>query len=136
MTMSEILDDEGWFSEEAATFGDRLAGAREAERLTQAELARRVGVKLKTLRGWEEDLNEPRANKLQMLSGILNVSLRWMLTGEGTGVEAPTEAPDDAPDIRDLLLEMRDIKSQMARSSEQLARLEKRLRKRLEGTVA
>ena len=133
--MDDILQDDGWFSEETATFGDRLAGAREAEGLTQTELARRIGVKIKTLRGWEEDLNEPRANKLQMLSGLLNVSLRWLLTGEGEGINEPAHGPDDRPEMRDLLLEIRDIKSQMSRSADQLGRLEKRLRKRLGGAV-
>ncbi len=134
--MDDIPQDDNWFSEEAATFGDRLAGAREAVGLTQADLARRIGVKIKTLAGWEQDLNEPRANKLQMLSGILNVSLRWLLTGEGEGVGEPATNLDDLPEVRDLLLEIRDIKSQMSRSADQLGRLEKRLRKRLEGGFA
>ncbi|SEW22614.1 transcriptional regulator, XRE family [Aliiroseovarius sediminilitoris] len=133
--MDDIAQDENWFSEEAATFGDRLAGAREAVGLSQDDLARRIGVKLKTLRGWEDDLNEPRANKLQMLSGLLNVSLRWLLTGEGEGVAEPVVSLDDLPEVRDLLLEIRDIKSQMARSADQLGRLEKRMRKRLEGAA-
>ncbi|MCK8462732.1 helix-turn-helix domain-containing protein [Aliiroseovarius sp. S1339] len=134
--MDDLMQDDDWFSEEAATFGDRLAGAREAVGLTQVDLARRIGVKIKTLRGWEEDLNEPRANKLQMLSGILNVSLRWLLTGEGAGVSEPATSADELPEVRDLLLEIRDIKSQMTRSADQLGRLEKRMRKRLEGSVA
>ena len=29
-----------WYAEEAATFGDRLAGAREASGMTQAQLAK------------------------------------------------------------------------------------------------
>lgn len=132
--MNDPDRDDGWFSEESSTFGDRLAAAREAEGLSQADLARRLGVKLKTLRGWEEDLNEPRANKLQMTSGLLNVSLRWLLTGEGDGVGEPEIGGEDMPEVRDLLLEIRDIKAQMARSADQLGRLEKRLRKRLEGS--
>ncbi|MCK0143254.1 helix-turn-helix transcriptional regulator [Aliiroseovarius sp. F20344] len=122
-----------WYSEEAATFGDRLAAARESENMSQSALAKRLGIKVKTLRGWEEDLSEPRANKLQMVSGVLNVSMRWLLTGEGAGVEEPALEDGDTPEVRDLLLEIRDIKMQMARSADQLGRLEKRLRKRLEG---
>ncbi|MCI2394093.1 helix-turn-helix transcriptional regulator [Aliiroseovarius sediminis] len=134
-TGSDIAQDDDWFSEDAATFGDRLAGAREAVGLNQSQLARRIGVKIKTLRGWEEDLSEPRANHLQMLSGLLNVSLRWLLTGEGNGVSEPAAVSDEMPEVRDLLLEIRDIKAQMARSADQLGRLEKRLRRRLEGAV-
>jgi transcriptional regulator with XRE-family HTH domain len=134
--MNDFNDDTDWFNQEATTFGDRLAGAREAEGLTQSELARRIGVKLKTLRDWEEDLSEPRANKLQMLSGLLNVSLRWLMTGEGEGVNEPPSVSEVTPEVRELLLEIRDIKTQMTRSADQLGRLEKRLRKRLESGEA
>ena len=75
-----------WYGEDVATFGDRLAAARHYAGLEQGEFARRLGVKLATARGWEDDLNEPRANKLQMMAGLLNVSVVWLLTGEGEGV--------------------------------------------------
>ena len=58
-----------WFDPDATTFGDRLAGAREAAGMTQKEMAQRLGVKLKTLQGWEDDISEPRANKLSTVSG-------------------------------------------------------------------
>ena len=128
-----MKDNTDWYGADTATFGDRVAGARESLGLDQPGLARRLGVKVKTVRGWENDLSEPRANKLQMVSGVLNVSMRWLLTGEGAGVEEPALEDGDAPEVRDLLLEIRDIKMQMARSADQLGRLEKRLRKRLEG---
>lgn len=131
MEQTDAHDD--WYSEEAATFGDRLAAARDAENMSQSALAKRLGIKVKTLRGWEEDLSEPRANKLQMVSGVLNVSMRWLLTGEGEGVNEPSPEDGETPEVRDLLLEIRDIKMQMNRSADQLGRLEKRLRKRLEG---
>ncbi|MCT8161060.1 multiprotein-bridging factor 1 family protein [Pseudoruegeria sp. SHC-113] len=134
--MSETTDqsaetDDSWFSAEAATFGDRLAGAREAMGMSQGELAKRLGVKLKTIRVWEEDLQEPRANKLQMLSGILNVSMRWMLTGEGEGLSGPVDEVELPGEVSDLLSDLRQLKSEMSRSAEKLAMLEKRLRSAL-----
>ncbi|MEM8633246.1 MAG: helix-turn-helix transcriptional regulator [Pseudomonadota bacterium] len=124
---------EGWYSDTAATFGDRVAGAREAIGLNQSELAARLGVKLKTVRGWEEDLAEPRANKLQMLSGVLNVSVGWLLTGTGEGLEAP-EAEDVAMpgDLNSILTEMRTLRSELTATGDKLARLEKRLRRTVE----
>ncbi|PRY25344.1 helix-turn-helix protein [Aliiruegeria haliotis] len=122
-------DNSDWFGAETATFGDRVAGAREAVGLDQPGLAKRLGVKVKTVRAWENDLSEPRANKLQMLSGILGVSLTWLLNGEGDGLEAPSEEPDSlVPEIRLLLLEMRQIRSEVDDAAERLARVEKRLR--------
>jgi len=67
-------DDSDWFGPESATFGDRVAGAREAAGMTQAQLARRLGIKKTTLSGWEQDLSEPRANRLSMMAGLVNVS--------------------------------------------------------------
>jgi Predicted transcription factor, homolog of eukaryotic MBF1 len=117
----------GWFSEESATFGDRLAAAREAAGMSQRDLAKRVGVKVATLAKWEEDQAEPRANKLSMLSGMLGVSLRWLLTGVGEGIEAPAtaEVPED---VSAILAEMRVLRTQADRMSERLGVLEKRLR--------
>ena len=120
-------DLQGWYSEETATFGDRLAGAREAAGLSRKDLARRLGVKLKTLSAWEDDLAEPRANKLQMLAGLLNVSLSWLLTGQGEGVAAPDEA-EVAPDLHAALTEIRALRAEMLAGAERLGRLEKKLR--------
>ncbi|KPN63182.1 Helix-turn-helix domain-containing protein [Aliiroseovarius crassostreae] len=134
--MEDADQNSGWYSEDEATFGDRLAGAREAEAMSQAELARRLGVKVATLRNWENDLSEPRANKLNMASGVLNVSLRWLLTGEGDGLNLPEDEPEHTPEIRDILREIRDLRTQMNSSANRLARLEKTLRKRFEGGQA
>ncbi|SFC12230.1 helix-turn-helix domain-containing protein [Tropicimonas isoalkanivorans] len=130
-------DTSDWYSAERATFGDRVAGAREALGMSQDDLAKRLGVKLKTVRGWENDMNEPRANKLQMLSGILGVSLMWLLNGEGDGLDGPVE--DEAPlvpEIRALLLEMRQIRSEVDDAAARLARVEKSLRATLKETHA
>lgn len=123
--------EDGWYNPDATTFGDRLAGAREQAGMSQTDLAKRLGVKLKTLKGWENDLSEPRANKLSMMAGMLNVSLLWLLSGEGQGPEAPEDAAELSQDVADLLTEIRDIRAQMALSADRLSRLEKSLRAQL-----
>lgn len=125
--MESAASDTGWYSNDAATFGDRVSAAREALAMSEEDLARRLGVKLKTVRAWEEDLSEPRANKLQMLAGVLNVSFRWLLTGEGDGLDAPGAVGDIAPEVSQLLTEIRQIRGQMANAAERLGVLEKRL---------
>ena len=125
--MSDAFEPEDWYSDETATFGDRLAAAREMSGLKQKELAQRVGVKASTLRNWEEDLSEPRANRLSMLGGILGVSLRWLLTGEGDGVSAPDE-DNSSTDIAGLLSDLRVVRAQISQSNAKLALIEKRLR--------
>ncbi len=129
VTIEETHD---WFSNDAATFGDRVAGAREAAGMSQDDLARRLGVKLKSLQNWENDLAEPRANKLQMLSGLLNVSMPWLLTGEGEGVEAPVAGAALATrDLELLAVEMREMRGRLLRDAERLAAMERRLRDRI-----
>lgn len=118
-----------WFGPEAATFGDRVAGAREAAEMSQAQLARRLGVKKATVQAWEQDLSEPRANKLSMMAGLLNVSIMWLLTGEGDGMTAPVDdVVEDSRDLKILLAEMRRLHSDMRAMAERAARLEKKLR--------
>jgi transcriptional regulator with XRE-family HTH domain len=120
------MTEANWYSDETATFGDRLAAAREAADLTPKELAHRLGVSQPTLENWENDVSEPRANRLTMLSGILNVSLSWLMTGEGQGV-----SPDAEPlagDATEILSEMRQLRAEMTRAATRLGVLEKRLR--------
>ena len=124
-------DNSGWFSEESATFGDRLAGAREAAKMTQEDFARRLGVKLKTVAGWEDDLREPRANKLQMLAGMLNVSIMWLLTGRGEGLDAPVENTALDPSAEKLLADLRAARSEARELADRIGLMEKRLRKLL-----
>lgn len=126
--MTEQAIEAGWFSEEAATFGDRVAGARDAAGVSQGDLARHLGVKEKTIRAWENDLAEPRANKLAMMSGVLNVSMRWLLTGEGAGLSAPEDTGDIPGDMQQLLAEMRELRAQAGNLGERIGRVEKRLR--------
>lgn len=121
-------DTSGYFDEEIATFGDRIVAARDAMGLNRSQLAARLGVKSATLANWEDDRAEPRANKLQMLAGVLNVSMVWLMTGAGEGVAV---SGDDPAEAHDLLADLRSIRTEQVRLGERLARLEKRLRARL-----
>ncbi|WP_226627269.1 helix-turn-helix domain-containing protein [Alloyangia pacifica] len=127
-----MIDENDWYGPDAATFGDRLAAARETAGMEQDALAKRLGVQLKTLQGWENDLSEPRANRLQMLAGLLNVPMVWLITGEGDGISAPNEdAQEISPDLDETLLELRALRGEMRAAGERLGRLEKKLRKML-----
>ena len=81
----------------------------------------------KTVEGWENDISEPRANKLQMLSGVLNVPIPWLLTGEG---HALASEPENAEEITDLLAEVRALRGEMLSAAERLGVLEKRLKQK------
>jgi len=129
--MSEAEDD--WFGPEAATFGDRVAGAREAAGMTQAQLAQRLGIGRATLRSWENDLAEPPAETLSTMARVLNVSIMWLLTGEGDGMTAPVDAPaGDGGELKPLVAELRALQSDMRAMAERAGRLETRLRALME----
>ncbi|WP_333684689.1 helix-turn-helix domain-containing protein [Pontibaca methylaminivorans] len=132
--MTEHQED--WFGPETATFGDRLAGAREAAGMTQTDLARRLGVKKTTLVAWEDDLAEPRANRLTMMAGLTNVSVQWLLTGEGVGAEAPEDSVPVPHDLSEALHELREIRASLRSNAERAAQLEKALRRVLLGQAA
>lgn len=120
--------DKGWFSNDTATFGDRLAGAREAAGLTQADFARRLGVRLTTVQAWEDDRADPRANRLQMVAGMLNVSIRWLLTGQGDGLDGPPQGSTLPPAAQDVLADLTRLRASLLALSGEVGQAEKRLR--------
>ena len=124
-TRDETAD---WYGQDSATFGDRVAASREQSGLSQKDLARRLGVRTSTIRNWEDDLSEPRANRLSIMAGILNVSMMWLINGQGEGMDSPPETGDVTPDMRAVLNELREMRADMVARVEQMARLEKRLR--------
>lgn len=123
--MDDIKD---WYGPETATFGDRLAAAREMAEMTQPELARRLGVRVATLRSWEDDLSEPRANRLSMMAGLLNVSMMWLINGQGEGLDAPVEEAALPTSASEVLNELRELRTDLLARVEQMGRLEKKLR--------
>ena len=127
--MAETSPEHTWYSADVATFGDRLAGAREAAGLTQEDLAQRLGVRLTTLQNWEEDLAEPRGNRLQMLAGMLNVSLTWLLTAEGDGLVSPDSAPAPlSAGAEAALAELQRLRVGAIALADELAQLERQMR--------
>ena len=96
--------------------------------MNQNQLARRLGVKKATVASWEQDLAEPRANKLSMMAGLLNVSIMWLLTGEGDGMAGPAEELNAAQDLYEVLAELREIRAELRSNVERAGRLEKKLR--------
>lgn len=129
--MAEISNPATWYAEDVATFGDRLQAAREAAGLGQAELATKLGVRDKTLAAWEEDLAEPRGNRLQMLAGMLNVSLRWLMTGIGDDLDEPGASSDITLPARLLLADIARLQADQRKLAQDMGRIEDRLKQLL-----
>lgn len=67
------------------TLGGRISLARDAVALSVEETASILGVERETWSNWENDRAAPRANRLGMLAGVLQVSVGWLLSGRGCG---------------------------------------------------
>lgn len=116
--------DDDFYAEDRATLGDRITAARERAGLGSRELAERLGVRHRTLKAWEDDATEPRSNRMQMLAGVLGVSLVWLMTGRGEG---PADALVDRPTaaaLPGLGEELREVRGLLAAATERLSRLE------------
>ncbi len=79
-----IFDD----TQDRDTLGGRIGRARETTGMSLEEAAVQLGVTLETWVNWEGDRVEPRANRLAMLAGFLNVSASWLLHGIGESPNA------------------------------------------------
>ena len=117
-----------WYGPDKATFGDRLAAARENSNLSQNDLAKRLGVKTSTIKSWENDNSEPRANRLSMLAGLLNVSITWLISAEGSGVEAPSKLDRSEDSLQEVVKELRILRLNMIKSVERIDKLEEKLK--------
>ncbi|MCG6856877.1 MAG: helix-turn-helix domain-containing protein [Salaquimonas sp.] len=93
------------------TLGGRLWRAREAIAMSETALAKALGLKKETLRAWESDRSEPRANKLVTLAGLLNVSPTWLLYGVGDAPQSETIA-SELSILRSQLQRIRDLREQ------------------------
>ena len=117
-----------WYGPDKATFGDRLVAAREKSNLTQQDLAKRLGVKSSTIKSWENDNSEPRANRLSMLAGLLNVSITWLISAEGSGVEAPKKMDELPDDLHEPLKELTALRLSLLKNVDRINNIEKKLR--------
>ncbi len=116
------------YSDDASTFGDRIVAAREALGMDAPQLAKRLGIKKETLNNWEDDRSEPRANKLQMLAGVLNVSIIWLMSGQGQGVSTDLYDADADGELEQALRELREIRHAQGELASRLKRVERKLR--------
>ena len=81
----------------------RLKEAREACGLSQLEVAKALGLVSSTVFRWEKTDRLPKEGDLKALARIYQVSLKWILTGDGDG---PTRDLDRKLQAKQVLFEM------------------------------
>jgi transcriptional regulator with XRE-family HTH domain len=99
--------------------GQRIKMRREQVGLSTAALARRLGVQRDTLAAWESGNSEPRANKLQMLAGILGTNVSWLLEGDA-GCGPNPQPTNDTAALREQLGQARDLAQNLSNMLESI----------------
>ncbi|WP_213951553.1 helix-turn-helix domain-containing protein [Tepidanaerobacter syntrophicus] len=64
--------------------GERIKHLREESRITQAELAKEIGVSPGNVGDWERGRAKPGFDALLALSRFFQISVDWLMTGEDT----------------------------------------------------
>lgn len=95
------------------TFGGRFLRAREVAGLSVKDVASRLSVNIATVDGWQNDRSVPSARRMATLSGLVGVSLSWLLHGVGP---APQEDRQDSDDqaLADQLDRLKLLQSDVA----------------------
>lgn len=65
------------------TIGNRISKLRKKLDLTQADVAKKIGVKPGHISNWEHDKHVPKANNLLDLAVALRTTGKYLLTGKG-----------------------------------------------------
>ena len=111
------------------TIGGRIEQARIAKGFNPSQLARRMAVKVSTLQNWESDRSAPRADKLTKLSGVLQVPLIWLMSGEtpkhaGRSLELP-ETSEVAQKLERAIAMQQELAALLIDVSADVARLQR-----------
>lgn len=77
-------------------FGVRLIEAIANKKITQGELARRLGTSPSLVSRWRNEEVLPGSNNYKKLATILNVSVEWLMTGQ------QSQRPDKTNSIADI----------------------------------
>lgn len=124
--MAHDLTDRS-FDELSDTLGDRVLAARVAKGLTVAELAAQVGVDAGTVESWEANSSEPRATRMQMIAGLLDVSVIWLMCGEDNGTTNVRDQLLGTPIPPEVLDELRAVKETLRTALDRVEAIEARL---------
>ncbi|WP_429091802.1 LexA family protein [Aeromonas veronii] len=73
------------------TINDRISARRRAQKMSQDELAKRIGITRVSISKWESGLNQPKGRYLNDLAEALGVTVDWLLTGSGDTPELAEE---------------------------------------------
>lgn len=99
------------------TLGERIKLKRKGLKLTQKQLAEKLGLDHTTISKWESNTYEPDAISLNKLSEVLSTSVDYLLTGKNKEIyEIDPEARALARDIQKLESDNRELLKKLIKS--------------------
>lgn len=98
-----------------ATLGDRLMAAREAAGYSVEQLAERLELGSATVEEWEADQSAPSDEGLGRIVRLLDVSVGWLLNGEGAGLTTGADTSTATAEIQELRRILQDALQRLAR---------------------
>ena len=100
------------------SLGQRIERARTAAGLSMDDVGKGLGIRRTTIQKWESGKLLPRSNNLQKLSGLLNVSLVWLLSGNAPEGSALRSARDERRSASESLSDKSEIFRKLHRAME------------------
>jgi transcriptional regulator with XRE-family HTH domain len=79
------------------SIGSRIRALRDRHKITQADLAKRLGVQPQSVSQWERDVTRPETQRARELAVIFDVPLDWLLNDEDgpvSGESLPATSTD------------------------------------------
>jgi transcriptional regulator with XRE-family HTH domain len=120
--VERVTDPENILEElpDADTFGGRFSRALDACELDAKQVARRLGVRPATVKGWETDRSMPNFHRLNKIAGLLGVSIAWLLHGVGQGPKEAEAGADASQDVAAQLARLQRLHAQTGKLISQL----------------
>ena len=63
----------------ALSFGEKIKSARKLKKLTQRQLADKIGAAHNSISDWENDKNKPDPDTIELLCGVLDITPNYLL---------------------------------------------------------
>lgn len=63
----------------ALTFGEKIKSARLAKKLTQQQLAEKIGAKHNSVSDWEKDKSKPDMDTIELICGALDITPSYIM---------------------------------------------------------
>ena len=121
---AESEPDDSPNADEARQIGARIAEARRALDESAESLGVHLGVTPETVAAWESGELSPRANYMTKLSGVLGVSLSWLIMGRGAEPSGePTELQRVRGELDAARARLDDVVNELAALDQRLAGL-------------